>query len=197
VGSYVGHRSVVAAAQSGARVPRRWADAVGCQRDGAPAEAEARSLAYDPTTATLSVCHANRPRPRSACVDLIARGTGRPRAGGLTHIIQAALGLAGLPGPDVGEPARRLERPVVIGPAAGAALTVDRGPGVNAGRTLAGERQLDVGVEDLGARSRSPSSERGWSARRASPGIVSSLCRFGHQRLQGAAGTTTWLGRKR
>ena len=62
-------------------------------------------------------------------------------------MIQVALGLAGLPEPDVGAPARGLERPVVIRPAAGAALTVDRASGVNGGRTFAAERQLDVGVE--------------------------------------------------
>jgi hypothetical protein len=60
---------------------------------------------------------------------------------------------ASLLGPDVAKPARRFEQPVVIGPAARAALKVDRGARVNAGWILPGELQLNVGVEDVGTSS--------------------------------------------
>ena len=50
----------------------------------------------------------------------------------------------------VAEPARRLEQPVLVGPAAGAASKVDRRTPVNTGWVLPGELQLDVRRKDLG-----------------------------------------------
>src|SRR5437899_3044190 len=58
----------------------------------------------------------------------------------------------GLLGLDVGEPAGRFQQTVVIGPAAGAALEVDRGAWVHLCRVFPGQLQLNVGVEDVLAR---------------------------------------------
>ena len=54
-------------------------------------------------------------------------------------------------GPDVAEPARRFEQPVVICPTGGAALKMDRRIPVNTGWVLPGKLQPDVGGEDPGA----------------------------------------------
>jgi hypothetical protein len=56
---------------------------------------------------------------------------------------------AWLLGPDV-EPARRFEKPVVIGTAAWATLKMDRRARIDAGRIRTGELQLNVGLQDLG-----------------------------------------------
>jgi hypothetical protein len=55
----------------------------------------------------------------------------------------------GLLGLDLGKPAGCFAQTVVIGPAAGTALKVDRRARVNACRVSPGELQLDVCVEDL------------------------------------------------
>ena len=88
------------------------------------------------------------PRPISACpLAGIRQRAGIARA----CIIVRAGSWVALIGPGATEPARCFEQPVVIGPAAGAALKVDRRAGVNPSRILPSELQLDVGVEDLGA----------------------------------------------
>src|SRR6201996_1719598 len=56
--------------------------------------------------------------------------------------------IAALLGAYVAEPARRLEQPVVLSPAARATLQMNRRAGVNPGRVLSCQLQLDVGVED-------------------------------------------------